>query len=317
MWPLVFYANGALSLACLLFFRDEFDLSMGLFARRAAAGSDAEGAETGSLTAGAKELISDTVDVARETASSRSGRAILAAQAGQGALLYSVASWGPLYLERLGQAQRGLSDAAASDLPPGVSAVAATASAAAASLVLPQVAQAAVGLGVGAAADGLSARVGTRTTRRALQVVSGVGPALVLVVLTRSGGDGGGLDGLLLPPAVLFGAAQTLSALSLGAVSVSHLDVSTPPKAGAVYALGNVAAAVSGSAVVSLFGRLLDGAARSPSAAAGGAADEFALPFRIVALLSAVGSVWYGLTVESGVEIGAAATTRRANRKDR
>ena len=325
VWPLVFYANGVLSLFCLLFFRDEFDLSMGLFSTRDSFEPDGEGAEPRSgLAAGAKDLILDTVDVARETVLSGSGRAILAAQVGQGALLYSIASWGPLYLERLGPARGEVADAAsagASDLPPGVSAVAVTASAAAASLILPQIAQAAVGVGVGTAADGLSTRIGTRTTRRALQVVSGVGPALVLVALTRTGvasERGGGLEELLLPPAVLFGAAQTLSALSLGAVSVSHLDVASPPKAGSVYALGNVAAAVSGSAMVSLFGRLLDGAARSSSgSAAAASADEFALPFRIVALVSAVGSIWYGLTVESDVEIGAAATTGRINRKDR
>ncbi|EJK58695.1 hypothetical protein THAOC_21159 [Thalassiosira oceanica] len=280
------------------------------------------------LAAGAKDLLSDTVDVARETVLSRSGRAILAAQVGQGALLYSIASWGPLYLERLGPTQGEVADAAAagaSDLPPGVSAVAVTASAAAASLILPQIAQAAVGVGVGTAADGLSTRIGTRTTRRALQVVSGVGPALVLVALTRPGVATAGTEGLeqlLLPPAVLFGAAQTLSALSLGAVSVSHLDVASPPKAGSVYALGNVAAAVSGSAMVSLFGMLLDGAAQTSSSSASAAvaaasADEFALPFRIVALVSAVGSIWYGLTVESDVEIGSAATAGGTNRKDR
>jgi len=56
----------------------------------------------------------------------------------------------------------------------------------------------------------------------------------------------------------LFGMAQTVSALSLGAASVSHLDIATPSSAGAVYALGNVAAAAPGSFMVSWFGRSLE-----------------------------------------------------------
>ncbi|EJK47640.1 hypothetical protein THAOC_33624, partial [Thalassiosira oceanica] len=127
VWPLVFYANGVLSLVCLLFFRDEFDLSMGLFTKPDV---DLDVETRSGLAAGAKDLISDTVDVARETVLSRSGRAILAAQVGQGALLYSIASWGPLYLERLGPTQGEVADDAAagvSDLPPGVSALAVTA----------------------------------------------------------------------------------------------------------------------------------------------------------------------------------------------
>ena len=85
-------------------------------------------------------------------------------------------------------------------------------------------------------------------------------------------------------PVTLFGAAQTISALSLGAVSVSHLEVA-PKNAGTVYALGNVAAAVSGSLTVSLFGRLLesnDGSNFGPS-------------FLLVASLSAAGSLLYAV----------------------
>ena len=111
-------------------------------------------------------------------------------------------------------------------------------------------------------------------------------------------------------PALLFGAAQTVSALSLGAISVSHLDIATPSSAGAVYALGNVAAAASGSLMVNVFGRLLDdggkisaGSADSSSELLGGGA-EFALPFRVVAILSTVGSLIYGCTVETELEIG-------------
>ncbi|EJK49271.1 hypothetical protein THAOC_31874, partial [Thalassiosira oceanica] len=106
----------------------------------------------------------------------------------------------------------------------------------------------------------------------------------------RGHGGGGRAEQLLLPPTVLFGRAQTPSALSLGSVSVSHLDVASPPRDGSVYALGNVAAAVLGLAMVS---RLDAQPARlsSLSAAAVASADEFVLPFRIVMLVSAVGSI--------------------------
>ena len=61
----------------------------------------------------------------------------------------------------------------------------------------------------------------------------------------------------LLSPVTLFAVAQTISAVSLGGVSVSHLEVA-PQNAGSLYALGNVAAAISGSITVNIFGRLLE-----------------------------------------------------------
>ena len=101
----------------------------------------------------------------------------------------------------------------------------------------------------------------------------------------------------------MFGTAQTVSALSLGAVSVSHLDIATPSAAGAVYAFGNVAAAASGSLTVNLFGRLLENSAAADVDALN-VGNEFALPFKVVAILSAVGSLFYGFTVETELEIG-------------
>lgn len=109
-------------------------------------------------------------------------------------------------------------------------------------------------------------------------------------------------------PALIFGIAQTISAISLGAVSVSHLEVASPSKSGAVYALGNVFAAISGSITVTLFGYLLDKnihqavVTNTDSVSAG--VSDFALPFQIVALLSAAGSIFYSLTIESELEIG-------------
>mmetsp|Transcript_33865 Transcript_33865/g.101063 ORF Transcript_33865/g.101063 Transcript_33865/m.101063 type:complete len:96 (-) Transcript_33865:712-999(-) len=86
--------------------------------------------------------------------------------------------------------------------------------------------------------------------------------------------------------------AQTLSALSLGARSVSHLEIA-PRNVGAVYALGFVSAAESGSIAVKLFGALLE---------AGGGSD-FELPFRLVACVSAAGTMIYALTARSEPDI--------------
>ena len=272
-WPNVFYVNGILSIICLALSRSEFDLPF--------RGGDSMSTTT--LMSAASDLVSDTLVVGKATFSSRSGRAILAAQVGQGALLYSISSWGPLYLERV-----GASAAAASGTASGnEAAVTAAAATAAASLILPQLTQAAVGVGVGTASDGLAQKLGTVTTRRALQGLSGIVPALILIYLASNSA----VD-LIASPVALFGAAQTISALSLGAVSVSHLEVA-PRNAGTVYALGNVAAAVSGSLTVSLFGHILE--------ANGG--SDFGPPFLLVASLSAAGSLIYACTVGNEPEI--------------
>lgn len=289
VWPLVFYVNGVMSMAFLLFFRDEFNLSF------------SKNTSSNEFATMSVDVLRDTVGIARDTFSSESGRAILTAQIGQGALLYTIASWGPLYLERVNptpllavaESSKSVTSSVAA-----ISEVASTASAAASSLILPQIAQAAVGASIGAAADRLSAKFGARLTRRTLQLISGVGPAVALLYLTRTNANEAGA----ISPVLMFGLAQTLSALSLGAVSVSHLDVATPPTAGAVYGLGNVFAAASGSVMVSLFGRLLDG---------GGSSDEFALPFRAVAVLSAACSVVYGCTIDTRLEIGVERTSVR------
>jgi len=129
-----------------------------------------------------------------------------------------------------------------------------------------------------------------------LQALSGIVPALILGYLALEGSGSAVAPEQqhewLASPAALFGAAQTISALSLGAVSVSHLEVA-PRNAGTVYALGNVAAAVSGSVTVSWFGRLLE--------ANGG--KDFGPSFCLVAALSAAGSLVYASTVGSDPEI--------------
>mmetsp|Transcript_25478 Transcript_25478/g.53329 ORF Transcript_25478/g.53329 Transcript_25478/m.53329 type:complete len:693 (+) Transcript_25478:80-2158(+) len=362
IWPLVFYINGFLSMVFVLFWREEFDfdfswlfsddynhdvstmsLEQDVDATILEEKEDSTKTPTrnSSQTTKLASVWNDTLKIAKETLSSKSGRAILAAQIGQGALLYTIASWGPLYLERVGEVppvdSSSATDASAlwpptsDDTSPSSSSsaisstVATAASVAASSLILPQLTQALVGLSIGATADQLSSRIGTRFTRRALQILSGTGPALILWFSTLHLDIGGaenitGDNDMMMNEKVLtsapslFGAAQTLSALSLGAVSVSHLDIATPSTAGAVYALGNVAAAASGSVMVNLFGKWLeggdDGSVMKEAFDEGGVGAmigggrEFDVPFRVVALLSAFGSLWYGITVDTNLEIG-------------
>lgn len=123
----------------------------------------------------------------KATLISKSGRAILAAQIGQGALMYTVASWGPLYLERANVMDIESSVQSDSTISPSIPSVAATASIAASSLILPQITQTFVGISIGANADALSSKISTRTTRRVLQLISGVGPATFLWYVFQEG----------------------------------------------------------------------------------------------------------------------------------
>jgi hypothetical protein len=140
---------------------------------------------------------------------------------------------------------------------------------------------------------------------------------LVYLSLLASGSNSGDGTTTFQSPAFLFGAAQTISAISLGAVSVSHLEVATPSKSGAVYALGNVFAAISGSITVTLFGVLLDKDGQQQQVATTTAASDFSLPFQIVAILSAVGSIFYSLSIESDLEIGMQETKKDHQSKSR
>lgn len=302
VWPLLFYINGILSLFITVVFSSEFDL---LGWRR---NSNINNNTTlySALLGSTMVMMKDATEVAKETLSSKSGRAIIAAQIGQGALLYSIASWCPLYLERIadvsttGAAVVGNTSTTSSF----VSSTAVAASIAASSLIIPQITQAVIGVSIGLGADKLSSIIGPRLTRRSLQFISGVGPGMILIYLSFSGtgsvSDGGHVS-TFQSPSFLFGAAQTISAISLGAVSVSHLEVATPSKSGAVYALGNVFAAISGSITVTIFGILLD---KNGQQVATTAASDFSLPLQIVAILSSVGSIFYSLSIESDLEIG-------------
>ncbi|KAL3802164.1 hypothetical protein ACHAWO_007804 [Cyclotella atomus] len=295
VWPLIFYLNGVLSFLLVYLYRHEFEFD--LLSTKSP------------LSSQNGDLIRDTTSIATQCIQSKSGRAILAAQIGQGSLLYSISSWGPLYLERVGIESSSIpvTDTAANPSP--ISQVALTASKAAYSLIPSQITQALVGVSIGATADQLSSAIGTQSTRRVLQILSGVVPAFILLYLASYSGDCSAttnersIVNSLTEPAFLFGSAQTISALSLGAVSVSHLDVAVPSAAGAVYALGNVMAAIAGSAMVNLFGFLLEqDDKRNDVLISKG--QEFAIPFEVVAALSALGSIIYGFTVETDSEIG-------------
>jgi hypothetical protein len=301
VWPLVFYINGVLSFLLVWLYRNEFDL---LSTKEST--SQMKPLKSSSQS---DDLLGDTISIATQCIQSKSGRAILAAQIGQGALLYSIASWGPLYLERIGVESTSTPVIDTVSDTSQISQVAVSASKAAYSLIPSQITQALVGVSIGAAADSLSSIIGTQSTRRLLQITSGVLPAFILVYLALWSGDHSATSDeksiiqSLTAPAFLFGSAQTISALSLGAVSVSHLDIAVPSAAGAVYALGNVMAAVAGSTMVNLFGFLLEQADESGDVSIS-TGQEFALPFEIVAVLSALGSLVYGLSVETDLEIG-------------
>eukprot|EP00984_Skeletonema_dohrnii_P017307 scaffold7862_cov94-Skeletonema_dohrnii-CCMP3373.AAC.4 len=324
VWPLLFYINGILSLFITLAFGSEFDLSgwrnNGGNSSSSKNNTKKYDESTDMLSSSAMVIMKDVIAIAKETLSSKSGRAIVAAQIGQGALLYSIASWGPLYLERIADAST--TTATAVDTTSSLSFVSSTAvaaSIAASSLIVPQITKALIGMSIGVGADKLSATIGSRLTRRSLQFISGVGPAMILVYLSLLASDSNSGDGTTTfqSPAFLFGAAQTISAISLGAVSVSHLEVATPSKSGAVYALGNVFAAISGSITVTLFGVLLDKDGQQQQVATTTAASDFSLPFQIVAILSAVGSIFYSLSIESDLEIGMEETKKDHQSKSR
>jgi len=126
-WPNVFYVNGLLVGLYLLFFREEF-----------VAPDISSLPKAENIISSLTSLVLDAVDVARATVKSSSGRAILAAQVGQGALIFTLSTWGPLYLER------GV-EGCASGSAIGTTT---TAGSAALTLIFPQITQAALGVSV-------------------------------------------------------------------------------------------------------------------------------------------------------------------------
>jgi len=119
--------------------------------------------------------------------------------------------------------------------------------------MLPYVVQGGMGAVSGFAADTLIARgFRVRTVRVGLQVVGMLGPAACLVAATSPLSGGSQEAGSLLVTAGL-----SLSALTLGGVSVSHLDIA-PRNAGAVFGAGNTFATLAGLLATPANGLLLD-----------------------------------------------------------
>ncbi|CAK9043498.1 unnamed protein product [Durusdinium trenchii] len=157
--------------------------------------------------------------------------AICAAQYTNGFGLYGLLSWLPTFFSE----QYGIS---LSELP--------------ALTTVPYVLQALVGLAVGAAADrALAQGLSVGLVRKTLQTVGMLVPAVALLVAASPMTKDPSTAGLL----VDLGLAA--NALTLGAVSVNHLDVA-PRHAGAIFGLGNTFATLAGLVSTPLTGFLLD-----------------------------------------------------------
>lgn len=121
--------------------------------------------------------------------------------------------------------------------------------------LLPYLVQGAVGMLAGMLADRLILTGwGVKPTRVLLQVVGMLGPAvcLLLAVTPLVGASQPGLASVLITMGL------GLSALTLGGVSASHLDIA-PSNAGIIFGAGNTAATVAGLLSVPVTGLVLQG----------------------------------------------------------
>jgi len=122
--------------------------------------------------------------------------------------------------------------------------------------LVPYVVQGGVGLVSGGLADGLIARgIPVLTVRRVLQVVGMVGPAACLLSAVDPSVSAEGASAVIT-------VGLGLSALTLGAVSVSQLDIA-PERAGLVFGLGNTAGTLAGLLATPVTGLVLDSTDRS------------------------------------------------------
>ena len=121
-------------------------------------------------------------------------------------------------------------------------------------------------------ADALIARgVPVGLVRKSLQTVSMVGPAVCLVLAARPGVSPGEASNLIT-------VGLGLSALSLGAVSVSQLDIA-PKTAGLVFGIGNTAGTLAGLLSTPVTGWMLE------------ATHSWALVFGVTAAHYVVGAI--------------------------
>eukprot|EP00191_Tetraselmis_sp_GSL018_P011763 CAMPEP_0177597806 /NCGR_PEP_ID=MMETSP0419_2-20121207/11931_1 /TAXON_ID=582737 /ORGANISM="Tetraselmis sp., Strain GSL018" /LENGTH=527 /DNA_ID=CAMNT_0019090047 /DNA_START=239 /DNA_END=1822 /DNA_ORIENTATION=+ len=144
--------------------------------------------------------------------------------------------------------------------------------------MLPYVVQGGMGAVSGVVADTLISKgFSIRRVRVALQVAGMLGPAVCLVAATSPATSGSAETGSLFITVGL-----GLSALTLGGVSVSHLDIA-PKNAGTVFGAGNTFATLAGLLAVPINGVILD------------MTDSWALVFGLTALHFVVGAAIWAL----------------------
>ncbi|CAM9866683.1 unnamed protein product, partial [Phaeothamnion confervicola] len=192
-------------------------------------GDEGNGGDTPKTAASAP---SDLWPALRRLTARREIQAIMVAQFTQSVGMYGLLNWLPTYLhDRFGVAVEDL----------------------ALLTVAPYLLQAVVGIGAGALADWLVAapqRWRVKTVRRVLQAAGMLGPAAfsALAAWRADSAETG---------AALLAVGSGLSALTLGAVSVNHLDVA-PRSAGLSFGVGNTAATLAGLLTVPASGWLLE-----------------------------------------------------------
>ena len=146
--------------------------------------------------------------------------------------------------------------------------------------LLPYLVQGGVGAASGLLADRLLARGwGVRRVRRVLQTAGMLGPAACMLAAASPLTEGS--------PAAASAwvtAGLGLNALTLAAVSVSHLDIA-PKHAGAIFAAGNTCATLAGLLAVPLTGVVLE------------ATGSWSLVFGITAAHYCVGAALYAMWV--------------------
>ncbi|KAK9828817.1 hypothetical protein WJX72_002260 [[Myrmecia] bisecta] len=148
--------------------------------------------------------------------------------------------------------------------------------------LLPYVVQGGVGAAAGVIADKLLERGWhVRSVRRTLQLIGMLGPAACLLISVSPITDN---SASLASAWITIGLG--LSAFTLGAVSVSHLDIA-PKHAGAVFGAGNTAATTAGLLAVPVTGFILDQTGSWP------------LVFTVTAAHYVVGAAMYTLWVGS------------------
>ena len=183
--------------------------------------------DVGESTADAREGILSVVELLK----SRPVWAIIAAQYGQSWGMIGLLSWLPTYYtQRFNVPLSSLADFT----------------------VLPYVLQLVVSLAAGSLADGLIAKgVRTLSVRKVLQTVGMLVPAVCLGICSYA------TDLSAIQAAQLITLGSAVSAVTVGAVSCNHFDISRK-NTGAIFGIGNTASCIGGLIAVPSSGYLYD-----------------------------------------------------------